>query len=251
MKLKNLKETKVYSQYGEDGIIEEIFKRIGTTNKTFVEFGIQNGTECNCRRLVEDFKWNGLFIDGNKRDYEKAKEHYRDFNIKIVNKFITAENINSIFRRNEITGEIDLLSIDIDGNDYWIWKAIKEIKPRVVIIEYTSSFGKKSWTIPYKSDWVWKTPKLFQRWKWIYKGASLKAMIKLGKQKGYKIVYTNGLNAFFIKKDIKELEELSFKEAYKEHKDIETGIKNNFTGELWGNQKKQFELIKNKRFISV
>ena len=193
------KEFKIYSQTGEDGIIDYIFEKIGTTNKTFVEIGIEEGKECNTANLSLNFGWKGILIEANEGYVKKAKEYYKNKLVKVVQSFVTRENINNTIKTNDIQGEIDLLSIDIDGNDYWVWNVINVIKPRVVIVEYNSILGKEPITIKYKPQ--------FERFKehagGFYYGASLSALSKLGEAKGYVLVGCNrhGFNAFFVKKE--------------------------------------------------
>lgn len=196
---------KVYSQNDEDGIIEEIFNRIGTADKRFVEFGVQDGLESNCHFLLHK-GWKGVWIDGNKKYFEKLiklfEKPVKSNQLKAINAFITVDNINQLII-NSLNGggEIDLLSIDIDGNDYWIWEAITCIKPRVVIIEYNAKFPPPyEWIMPYNPNHVWDGTDLH--------GASLKALEKLGSRLGYQLVGTtmNGVNAFFVRNDLtKEL----------------------------------------------
>lgn len=191
---------KVFSQNDEDGIIQEIFNRIGTTNKTFVEFGIQDGLECNTHYLL--FKeWRGLWIEGDPDYYKQIQNKFRpvikDNQLKVVNAFITKENINELFLQAGMEGEIDLLSIDIDGNDYYVFEAISVVAPRVVIIEYNAKFPPDcEWVMPYNKFHLWDgTDK---------HGASLKSLQILGEKKGYQLVGTNinGVNAFFVRKDL-------------------------------------------------
>ncbi len=113
----NLFDKKVYSQNGEDGIINIIFRKIGTTNKFCVEFGAGDGHECNTRYLIKKKKWKYLHMDTC---------HCSKTYTIIKHEFITAENINNLFRKYKIPKKFDLLSIDVDFNDYWILKAIKE-----------------------------------------------------------------------------------------------------------------------------
>jgi hypothetical protein len=191
-------EVRVYSQNGEDGILLYIFSKIGTTNRTTVEFGVGDGTQCNSVNLILNFGWNGLFIEGNTAAVRRGRAYFEWKGIdrlKFKNDFITAENINQLISDANISGEIDLLNVDIDGNDYWVWKAIHCIKPRVVVVEYNSSFGpEKSVTVPYKPD--------FNRWDYHksgwYHGASITALNKLCSDKGYELVAcdSNGVNAF-------------------------------------------------------
>ena len=128
---------KVYSQNDEDGIIQEIFRRIGTTNKTFVEFGVQDGLESNCHWLLFN-GWKGLWIDGDTECFRRLQKHFEKplstGRLKALNAFITVDNINKLIGKDgNINGEIDLLSVDIDGNDYWVWEKINCIQPRVVV----------------------------------------------------------------------------------------------------------------------
>jgi hypothetical protein len=190
---------KVYSQNDEDGIINEIFRRIGTTNKTFVEFGVQDGLESNCHFLLFN-GWRGLWIDGNEKNIIKLKEHFSEpvstKQLTAVNAFITVDNINDLIKENGFEGEIDLLSIDIDGNDYWIWQAIKCIQPRVVVIEYNAKFPPPcEWIMEYDPNHVWDASDKY--------GASLKSLELLGNKLGYRLVGTNicGINAFFVKNE--------------------------------------------------
>jgi len=191
---------KVYSQNDEDGIIEEIFNRIGITNKTFIEFGVQNGLESNGHFLLHK-GWRGLWIEGSKKYCEKIQKIFKgplkQKQLTLANSFITAENINEIIGKNFATPQIDLLSIDIDGNDYHVWKAIKCVSPRVVVIEYNALFPPKhEWIMPYNASHVWdKSDNM---------GASLKSLETLAETLGYQLVGTNlnGTNAFFVKKEL-------------------------------------------------
>ncbi len=191
---------KVYSQNDEDGIISEIFNRIGVTDKRFIEFGVQNGLESNCHYLLLK-GWNGLWIEGSKKYCLDLKKRFKpaleDGHLQLVNKFITVENINEIFSENGYEGKIDLLSIDIDGNDYHVWEAVSVIQPRVVIIEYNAKFPPEcDWVMPYNAGHIWDSSDR--------QGASLRALERLGRKKGYQLVGTNmtGSNAFFVQKEL-------------------------------------------------
>lgn len=118
-------EFKIFSQFGEDGVIDFIFKKLGTTNKTFLEFGIETGEECITRNLSENFGWNGLLIEGNKEEFKIAKELYKNKPVKVINEFVTRENINPILRRNKIIGDIDLF---YGLNAYFIRKDLTNSK---------------------------------------------------------------------------------------------------------------------------
>lgn len=186
-------EKKIHSQNGEDGVLKEIFSLIGTTNKYFVEFGVEAGFECNTRNLRENLGWNGLMMDSFNEN----------ISINLYKEFITAENINYLFSKYEVPQEFDLLSIDIDYNDFYIWNSLKQYSPRVVIIEYNATFlPDEDKVIPYDPYGMWDVTNFF--------GASILSLSKLGESKGYTLVYTenSGVNLFFIRNDL--LEDVSF-----------------------------------------
>jgi len=196
---------RVHSQVDEDGIILFLFSVIGTRNKIFIEIGTGNGVECNCANLAINFGWHGLFIDGNEKNVAAGVKFYGshpDTNIfppKFLSAMVTRDNINKIISNAGFCGEIDFLSIDIDGMDYWIWEAIKCIGPRVVVIEANGKFGMRSIAVPYDAKWVYNH-RMYPH----YHGASLPALTKLAKRKGYRLVGTNrfGFNAFYVRNDI-------------------------------------------------
>ena len=213
----NSKEFKVYSQNGEDGVLLYIFSKIGIKNKKVVEIGVEEGKECNSANLVINFGWQGLLVEADLDEVLKARYYYKhvkgisESRLKIVNKFVTKENVNSIFKENGIEGEIDLLSIDIDGNDYWILKEINTLNPRVIVMEYNASIPKdKSLSVKYDPHFKHKGAG--------YHGASLKAITKLANQRGYILVgcESTGCNAFFVRKDLAKgkLREISVNEAF-------------------------------------
>ncbi|MDB9433654.1 hypothetical protein [Microcystis aeruginosa] len=196
----NRYEFKVFSQAGEDGIISEIFNRIGTTNKFFVEFGVGNGLENNSAYLLVK-GWQGYWIEGSERFCKSIRQSFKDLivnqQLTLKNTFITAENIEDFFREGNVPTELDLLSIDIDGNDYWVWQAITNYRPRVVILEYNAIYPpESSWVMQYNPSHQWKYNS--------HMGSSLKALEKLGHQKGYKLVACSfsGVNAFFVREDL-------------------------------------------------
>ena len=192
-------EFKIYSQTGEDGIINYIFSKIDTKNKKFVEIGIEDGKECNTANLSLNFGWKGMLIEGNKEYATKAKDYYKNLPVNVVNAFVSRKNINSILKEHSIKGEIDLLSIDIDGNDYWILKEISMVNPRVIIVEYNAVFGKESITIKYDPNFN----RLKKHSSGFYYGSSLSALNNLAESKGYILVGCNsfGFNAFFVRKN--------------------------------------------------
>ena len=191
---------KIYSQNDEDGIISEIFNRIGFTNKLFIEFGCGNGIENNTYALLFQ-GWSGLWLDGNYRKIKKIKNGLKNTiesgTLTIKKAFITKENINNLINQHSKESEIDLLSIDIDGNDAHIFESITCIKPRVVIIEYNARFFPPiKYCMKYKPNFIWD---------WSDNGgASIKYLEMIANKKGYKLVACNlsGVNAFFIREDL-------------------------------------------------
>jgi hypothetical protein len=210
-------EFRIYSQWGEDGIISYLVETIPIKNKFFVEIGVENYEEANTRFLLTYYNWSGLIIDCNESYIKqiKSSEIYWRYDLKALNAFVTRDNINEILKKNVPYEDIGLLSIDIDGMDYWVWEKIDVIKPRIVVCEYNALFGyKKAIVVPYHEN--------FNRFKahysGLYFGASLKALVNLAKKKGYIFVgcNKNGNNAFFVRNDVKgSLKEVSLEEGYK------------------------------------
>lgn len=196
----NKYEFQAFSQSGEDGIIEEIFRRIGTTNRYFVEFGVENGTETNSTYLLHQ-EWEGLWIDGSKENKTAIEQSFANLvktgRLKMIQCIVTAENIESLFKQASVPKEFDLLSIDIDGNDYYVWKAITNYNPRVVILEYNAIFRPGTdFIVKYDPAAMWDKTSYF--------GASLESYCKLAEKKGYKLVACSyiGSNAFFVREDL-------------------------------------------------
>lgn len=212
-------EFRVFSQWGEDGIIQALLSAIpqAALRKVFVEFGVSNYTESNTRFLLVNDNWSGLVIDGSAEnvDYIRQDPIYWQYNVKAECSFITRDNINELIRRNGISGDIGLLSVDIDGNDYWVWERIDCVNPAIVITEYNARFGAdRAVTVPYDS----KFQRAAAHHSMIYYGASLKALTQLANQKGYALVGCNsaGNNAFFLRRDLlnERLRERSVAESF-------------------------------------
>lgn len=210
-------EFQVYSQWGEDGLIQRLIREVKIARKIFVEFGVETYTEANTRFLLVNDNWSGLVLDGgesNIRTIRRSDVYWRH-NLKAVQAFITRENINELLRDNGVTGEIGLLSVDIDGNDYWVWEAIDAVAPALVIVEYNSRFGaERAVTVPYDPKFVRQEAHS----SCAYYGASLAALVALGRRKGYAFVGSNtaGNNAFFVRRDLlpATLREVSVAEGY-------------------------------------
>lgn len=194
----------VFSQFEEDGKILFILAVIGIKNSSFIEIGSDDGINSNCANLALNFGWHGLFIDANARSISRGRHFYKrypnPFGYKpiFIHSKITRENINQTIQQNGYTGEIDLLSLDIDGNDYWIWDAIDVVQPRIVIIETHNIYGKRNIVAPY--DPGYSFPGIHPQ----YHGASPIAMVKLGKKKGYRLIGANelGFNFIFLRNDL-------------------------------------------------
>jgi Methyltransferase FkbM domain len=192
---------KVYSQTDEDGIIQEIFRRVGTTKKNFIEIGVESGVENNTAKLLLE-GWSGLWIEANEQHVSSIKSRFADViksgQLTVRHSFVNAENINELIRPSAI-GEIDLISIDIDGNDYYILEALTVVRPRVVVIEYNAKFRPPiSIVQKYNPHFVWSGTD--------YMGASLEALVRLSKARGYSLVGCNftGSNAFLVLSDLIE-----------------------------------------------
>jgi hypothetical protein len=224
-KIENLNqyELKVYSLNGEDGIIQAILSKVGVTNKFCVEFGVgRKGNTCNSRYLKERKGWQFLWMDARNDAMEPVK-----------NEFVTPENINSLFEKYDVPATFDLLSIDIDGNDYWVWKALDRYSPRVVVIEYKAAMGlTESRVSPYDPRFPYD-PKLVgavQRDGSGNFGANLMALAELGESKGYTLIACddNGTNAFFVMTDL-----LGNNFAAKEIGEIYRKYGNKSWGSIW------------------
>jgi len=186
-------QKKVYSQWGQDGVVEKIFDVIGTTNHYFVEFGSSGndkgmGNTAYLRRRGFD----GLLMDGSERPYGNDVEDKR---YKVQIEFIKASNINQLFQKYSVPAEFDFLSIDIDGQDFHVWNNLQGYSPRVVSIEmnYHMPPGMDK-VMPLDDDWVWKGNEMA--------GASVTALKKLGNKKGYGLVATCMSDAIFVRNDL-------------------------------------------------
>lgn len=194
-------EFRAFSQNGEDGILLYIFSLVGMQTRIAVEVCAGNGIESNSANLIVNHGFNGLLFDGDKKNIQTARDffnHSKDTFVsppKIVKAWITKDNINDLIEENGINGEIDLLSLDMDGVDYWIWKATNVINPRVVVVEYHEELGTDPITVPYADNF---------RKQGTYFGASLPAFTKLAKEKGYRLVGANRqkFNGFYLRNDI-------------------------------------------------
>jgi hypothetical protein len=196
-------EFSVFSQFGDDGIIQWLIANIDVENETFIEFGVEDYRESNTRFLLLNNNWRGLVMDGDPDNIALMRAHAWYWNYGLMAKavFITKENINALLSEAGFSGSIGILSIDIDGMDYWVWEAINTVEPSIVIVEFNAMFGSdRAISVPYRKD--------FDRWKahysGLYGGASLGALKLLAARKGYDLVGTNAArnNAYFVKREL-------------------------------------------------
>ncbi|MBN1165160.1 MAG: FkbM family methyltransferase [Candidatus Krumholzibacteriota bacterium] len=193
---------RVYSQSDEDGIIREIFNRIGFTSKVFIEFGIGDGLENNTFALLFE-GWRGLWIEAAAAQVDKIIRNLprtlENGRLQVVKSFITKDNIDALISSRITDPQVDLLSVDIDGNDYHVLDSIKSVNPRVVVIEYNAKFPPPAlFCMEYDESHQWKSDDCF--------GASLKFLEIHLAAKGYCLVGCNltGVNAFFVRQDLVE-----------------------------------------------
>jgi len=209
-------EFRVFSQWGEDGILQYLLGRVPVEHRVFVEFGVQDYRESNTRFLLRQDNWRGLVIDADAGSVQSIRdsELYWRHELTALCSFVTRENINALIRDAGVEGDIGVLSIDVDGNDYWVWQAIDAVRPRIVVCEYNSLFGRRSAvTVPYLADFS-RTRAHHSN---LYFGASLPALCRLGAAKGYAFAGSNsaGSNAFFVRNDLAAgIRRLSAQEGY-------------------------------------
>jgi hypothetical protein len=189
-------EYQVCSQNGEDGVLVEIFRRIGVEDGWFVEFGVETGMEGNCVALADIAGWRGLFMEANPDTYHHLHHKYLwSDRVTTLHAAVTPENVQELFAQAGVPRRPDVLSIDIDGNDYWVWRAIDAYTPRVVVIEYNSGLDPDQRLVQPPDTPGWDGTDFF--------GASLGALIDLAARKGYRLVHCElaGVNAFFVHTD--------------------------------------------------
>ena len=252
-KIKNLSEVefKVYSQWGEDGIIDWITNRFPNLPKSFLEIGTENYLEANTRFLLINKNWDGYLIEADQEAVKKIKSQkiYWKYNLKVSNDFVTKDNINNIIKKLKVPKKLGLLSLDIDGIDYWVLKQLSIVDPTIIVCEYNSLYGlKQSITVPYKENFN----RLKEHYSNLYFGASIQAFINLLSKKNYILLGTNsaGNNAFFIKKTFTN----QVKKIVKERKIFSSKFREsrNSKGHLtFLDKKKSLKLIQNQFFIDL
>lgn len=213
-----LAEFSVFSQFGDDGLIQYLLRELEPREHTFIEFGVESYQEANTRFLLQHDNWRGLVIDGSASNVEAIQRDrvYWRHELTAVESFITRENINDLILDAGFVGRVGILSIDIDGVDWWVWERLDAVDPLIVIAEYNSLFGPQATiTVPYAPDFV-RTNAHHSN---LYWGCSLNALCLLAERKGYVFVGSNaaGNNAYFVRKpDVRSLIPLSSSEGYVE-----------------------------------
>ena len=199
-KIKDLSdvEFQVYSQWGEDGIIDWLISKFPEIPKNFLEIGTQDYKESNTRFLLINRNWDGFLIEADKAAVKdiKSQRIFWKHRLKVKNEFITKDNITNIINKINVPKKLGLLSLDIDGVDYWVLKELSVLDPSIIICEYNSLFGqKKSVTVPYKKNYIREK----EHYSNLYYGASIKAFIDLMKKRNYFLIGTNsaGIMLFF------------------------------------------------------
>lgn len=211
-------EFSVFSQFGEDGIIQYLLRHVKVPDSTFVEVGVGNYRESNTRFLVENNNWRGIAVNGDDthaRFILGSKLAWRH-DVEPVQAFVTRDNINQLIADNGFTGEIGLLSIDVDGVDYWLWQAVTEVEPAIVVMEFNALFGPDATvTVPYDAHFVDSEA----HWSRAYFGASLGALAHLARERDYRLVgcASTAANAFFVRNSLADdaLPEVSAQEAWR------------------------------------
>jgi hypothetical protein len=193
-------EFKIFSQWGEDGIIDFLIREIPIDNKTFIEFGVEDFSESNCRFLLMNSDWSGFVIDASITNIEKLKNSYYfwKYNLRALRAFIDKDNVNELLKKSNFDKDLGILSIDIDGNDYHVLNNINYFNPRIIICEFNPIFGKnQKITVPYDPKFH-RTKKHYSN---LYWGTSIMALICLLDKRGYTLIGTGmlGCNAYFVK----------------------------------------------------
>lgn len=225
-------EFKIFSQFGDDGIIQWLINNIDIDNEFFVEFGVENYKEANTKFLMFNNNWSGFVMDGSTENIEnlKKQDYFWKYDLKAKDVFITKENINDLLLEQNINPNVGLLHIDLDGNDYYIFNEINCLNPNILILEYNSLFGiEREISVPYREDF-YRTKAHYSN---LYFGASLKALHSLAYKKGFVFIGCNqaGNNAYFVRKDKinSKIKEVFLEEGYVKSKFRESRNRN---GEL-------------------
>jgi hypothetical protein len=190
-------ELNVFSQNGEDGVLDEILRRLGIVTGTFVEFGAGAGAEGTCVYLADVGGWEGWFIEPDPAHFQVLSAKYTMSSRVVTHRAaVTPANVESLFAQLQVPENLEVLSIDIDTHEYWVWQALTRYRPRVMVVEYNAHLGLQPLTVPLDSGRAWDGTDYF--------GASLGALRALGLDKGYELIHCDlsGVNAFFVRQDL-------------------------------------------------
>jgi hypothetical protein len=248
-------EFRIFSQWGEDGIIQHLIHRVPIERPVFVELGVEDYRESNTRFLAENDRWGGLIVDAGDahvRFLEAGTRYLARWRqpLDAVSAFITRENVNGLLTSHCVTGDIGLLSIDLDGVDYWIAEALTVVQPRIVIAEYISLFGPEAAvTVPYRPDFS----RYAAHYSGAYCGASLRAQWLLWSRRGYAFVgcTSAGNDAFFVRRDLCALPELSPTEGYVAGRQRDTRRPDGTLDARWLTHTDQLRLIRDLPIVDV
>jgi len=246
-------EFKIFSQFGDDGLIQYLIKNIKIENEIFIEFGVEDYYEANTRFLMMNNNWKGFVIDGSEENMVSLRKQgwYWKYSLKSRAVFVTRENINGLLAETGFKN-IGLLHIDIDGNDAHILTDLDltELNPSIIIMEYNSVFGKeRPISVLYDKGFV-RTKKHYSN---LYFGASLAALTYIADKKGYRLIGSNlaGNNAYYVRKDLlnEKIKERTVNEVYVLSKFRESRNKDNSLSYLDGDER--YEMIKGMDVINI
>jgi hypothetical protein len=189
----------IYSQGAEEAILDRVFALCPPRRRFCVEFGASDGLRnSNTAHLLRDGGWSGVLIEGSRYRFDKLHDHYQDAShVRLVQATVQPDTVERVFGEADVPTDLDLVSIDIDGNDYWVWRAIERYRPQVVIVEYNPYYEPpQRWVMTFNPSHVWDGS--------TYYGASLESLAALAKLKGYELICCdrNGNNAFFVEQSL-------------------------------------------------
>ena len=197
---------RVFSQFDEDGVILFLLAVAGVGPRRVLDLGAGDGVHAsNCANLLLNLGFDGLLVDGNRESIAWGERFYarhpdtKERPPRLRHAFLTRDSVNDVVADGGLEGEIDFLSIDVDGNDYWLWEALEAVRPRLVVVEAHPELGRDEYVMPYRPDFVWSNAPEDGRY-----GASLLALVRLGERLGYRAVGANqyGFNVFFARDDV-------------------------------------------------
>lgn len=195
-------EFKVFSQFGDDGIIQWLTQNLDIPNKTFIEFGVEDFSESNTRFLMMNDNWSGFVMDGSESNIKNLKSSYYYWKYDLTAKaaFVDKDNINNLIQEEDFEKDLGLLHIDLDGIDYYVWESIQVVDPIIVIVEYNSIFGKDRSISSIYDPYFIRGNAHYSN---LLFGTSIKSLYELAQKKGYSFIGCNssGNNAYFVRDD--------------------------------------------------